>query len=111
MRRMMLRAANAGLIEERPRYNYQDARPANIVGKAAWPPVVDEETWRAAGPSSATPLVSRLLVPPRRTCSVAAGSPVRHLRRSSLRGSPDARSHRSGDAHVLHVPEGMHRAS
>lgn len=37
LRRMLLRARNAGLVESR----------GEIVGKAEWPAVVDEERWRA----------------------------------------------------------------
>jgi site-specific DNA recombinase len=47
-RRMMLRAANAGLIEHRTRYTAESYRQDCIVGPATWKEIVPEETWRAA---------------------------------------------------------------
>lgn len=43
LRKLLLRARNAGLIE----VSVRGSKPAEIVGKAVWPELVDEETWRA----------------------------------------------------------------
>ena len=44
VRRVLLRAANAGLIES----PVNPPGEGEIIGKAAWEPIVDEDTWRAA---------------------------------------------------------------
>ncbi|RZU73980.1 DNA invertase Pin-like site-specific DNA recombinase [Micromonospora kangleipakensis] len=82
LRKVLLRARNAGLREHR----------GEVVGPAAWPPLVDEDRWRA--------LVSVLTHPGRRTqwssarrwllsglalCGVC-GSPVRATLLNSTRG-------------------------
>ena len=55
LRRMLLRPRNAGLMQYR----------GEIVGKAAWPPIVDEDTWRA---------VVALLTDPARRTNPGAGA-------------------------------------
>ncbi|MFF2077085.1 recombinase family protein [Kitasatospora sp. NPDC058162] len=47
LRKLLLRARNAGLIEVAPRTRDGSRQPREIVGKAVWPALVDEETWRA----------------------------------------------------------------
>ena len=64
VRRCLLRAANAALIE----YPAQPYGRGEIVGRAQWPPIVDEETWLAA---------RAILMDPARRCS--PGAKPQHL--------------------------------
>jgi DNA invertase Pin-like site-specific DNA recombinase len=50
VRHVLLRAANAGLIEEPSvaREGHRRQRTGRIIGKGNWEPIIDEDTWRAA---------------------------------------------------------------